>query len=500
MDYLLELKAISSQLSDTFALKEINLNLLPQEVHVIIGQNGSGKSALMKIIAGLISDYTGQVFIQGEPVIIPSLLAAKALGIFYAPQEVELFEDMTVAENLFFESINKNKLFIPINYPQLYAQAQNLLDQFEINLSSQTLVEDLSLAHKHLLQILKAYVCEARIVILDEPSAAFTDYESAILHTIIRHLQAKKVGIFFISHRLSDIDLLGNRVSIIKDGHLLATLHVDESVNEEIIYLLAGTSLSNRYPKLHFNKGDVLLKVQNLQSSDILTRISFSLHQHEILGITGLAGSGRTLLANCLFGNAPYTCEHLEVNGQLLQIKHPTEAISHLMALLPEDRNLHSILPSLDVADNIAFTALSRFSHLYHINYEMLHATVQDYLKRFNIEACMYESIHHFNPSIQQKMLLSKWIMNQAKIFILDEPTRGVDIPNKIDMYNCMNDMIKKGAGIILISSDFDEILGMCDRILILSQGQLIHEMSHKEATKELILKYAISPQPSKEA
>ena len=495
MDYLLELQANSSQLNDTFALDNIHLNLLPQEVHVIIGQNGSGKSALMKIIAGLIPHYSGQILIDGKAVTVPSLAVAKALGIFYVPQEVELFDKMSVAENLFFDYFNQKTPFTAINYPKLYSEAKDLLRQFEINISPMTLVENLSLSHKHMVQILKTYVCDARIVILDEPSAAFTDYETDILHRLIQQFKIKQVGIFLISHRLSDIHRLGDRVSIIKEGHLLATLKVDESITEDIICHLAGSPRSNRYPKLYFKKGKELLRVDNLQSSDILTNISFSLYQHEILGITGLAGSGRTLLANCLFGNAPYTCDQLVINGHSLEITHPTEAITHLMALLPEDRQADSIFPSLDIADNVAFTALSRFSRHYHIDYQLLYATVQDYLKRFNMlsSASLYDSIKHVHPSLQQKMLLSKWIMNHSKIFILDEPTRGVDVPNKIDIYNCMNDMTKKGAGILLISSDFDEILGMCDRILILSQGQLAYEMSHKEATKELILKYAIS-------
>jgi ribose transport system ATP-binding protein len=289
---------------------------------------------------------------------------------------------------------------------------------------------------------------------------------------------------------------LGDRVSIIRDGHLIATLGVNDSIEEEIILLLAGMPLSNKYPKLHFKKGKELLRVTHLKSSGILTDVSFTLHKHEVLGITGLAGSGRTLLANCLFGNTDYECQHLEINGASVDVTHPFEAISNCIAFLPEDREADGIIPSLNVADNIAFTSLRRFSSHNLINYNILLSTVKDYLTKFNVTSSNTRSRHnYYNPGHWQKMFFIKWIMNRSKIFILDEPTRGVDIVSKVDIYNCINNITKNGGGIILISSDFDEILGMCDRILVLSQGKFICEMTQKEATKEKILHYATGNQ-----
>ena len=490
--YLLEVQKLSKQLDNSFNLEDIHLNLLEQEVHIIMGANGAGKSALMKILGGIITGYSGTILLNGEPIVLSSITDAKAQGIFYVSQDIQLFDHMTIVENLFFEDFNTKYLLSCIDMNDLIFKAKEIFSEFHFTIDPMQTLSRCGLAQKHIIQILKAYVSHAKVIILDEPSAAFTDYESDILNSIITKLKSKYVGVFLISHRIEDIYKLGDRVSIIKDGHLIATLTVNDSIEEDIILLLAGVPLSSRYPKLHFKKGNAILYVSNLKSSGILTDISLCLHKHEVLGITGLAGSGRTLLANCLFGNTEYECDVLEIDGIRARIKHPSEAIAHHIALLPEDKKTDGIISSLNVADNIAFASLRRFSHLFLINYNILLATVKDYLTKLNIISS-YNAIDYYPAGPQQKMLLAKWIMNGSKIFILDEPTRGVDIPSKIDIYNCINNIVKNGGGIILISSDFDEILGMCDRILVLSQGKLVCEMTQKEATKEKILHYATS-------
>ncbi|MDF2614037.1 MAG: transporter related [Clostridia bacterium] len=491
-EYLLEVKGLSRQLGDTFKIENVDLNLLPQEVHILMGANGAGKSALVKTLSGVITGYTGEILLNQTPLKINSVDDAKSYGIFYVPQDIQLFNKMTVAENLFFENLDIKHKLTPINMNELYFKAKELFSEFQIDIDPHEKLGNYGLAQKHIIQILKAYVSHAKVIILDEPSAAFTDYESNILHSIITKLKSKYVGILLISHRIKDIYKLGDRVSIIKDGHLIATLDVNDSIEEDVILLLAGMPLANRYPKLHFKRGKELLHVRNLKSSDILTDISFTLHKHEVLGITGLAGSGRTLLANCLFGNTDYECTALEINGIKVNVTHPFEAISNSVALLPEDRESDGIIPSLNVVDNIAFTSLRRFSHFCLINYNILISTVKEYLKRFNIiSSNIYNRPNYYTNGHWQKMFFLKWIMSGSKIFILDEPTRGVDIVSKVDIYNCMNNITKNGGGIILISSDFDEILGMCDRILVLSQGKLVCEMTQKEATKEKILQYA---------
>ncbi len=489
--YLLEVQKLSKTIGTAFQLKNIYFNLKQQEVHILMGANGAGKSTLVKILSGVITGYTGTIMLNDEILTINSIEDAKALGIFYVPQDIQLFDQMSVAENLFFESLSTKHRFSPINMSEIFSRTKEVLESFQINMDPFEMLENYGLAQKHIIQILKAYVSHAKVIILDEPSAAFTDYENDILHAIITKLKQKNVGVLLISHKLDDICKLGNRVSIIKQGALLATLDVDDSIEEEIILLLAGIPLTNKYPKLHFKKGAELLRVNNLKSSGILTDISFSLHKHEVLGITGLAGSGRTLLANCLFGSANYECSQFEINGKPVSVKHPFQAILNTIALLPEDREKDGIISSLDVPDNIAFTALQRFSHKGHINYNILLSTVKEYLKRFNITSNTSNDLDHYTLGQWQKMFFIKWIMNHSKIFIADEPTRGVDIVSKVDIYNCLNNITKNGGGVILISSDFDEIIGMCDRILVLSQGKLVCELSQKEATKEKILYYA---------
>jgi len=308
---------------------------------------------------------------------------------------------------------------------------------------------------------------------------------------MIKNIQAKGTGIFYITHRLEDVFLLGSRISIIRSGRVLATKAVADCTEEEIIKLLSGQYLKDRYPKIEKQIGSTILSVQNLSFEDKLESISFDLHKGEILGITGLAGSGRSLLANCLFGAVKNVRGSFRVNGVQVKIHDPYSAITHGIALIPENRITDSIFGYLDIHDNVSVSALKRFAQSLMINSSIMMEAVRNYIDKLNISLRQEDSILNYSGGDQQKAVFAKWMMSRAKIFILDEPTRGLDIASKIDIYNYINDLVKKDVGILFISSDIEEILGICDRVAVLSGRTFVCNMSTKNITVEKIIELA---------
>ena len=353
-------------------------------------------------------------------------------------------------------------------------------------------VEKMGLAQRQIMGFCKAYISGARVVILDEPTTALTDHDAQILHTILKRMKLRGAGIFYISHKLEEIRDVGDRVSIMKQGRMLGTLDLETAGDDEIIHLMSGVVLKNRYPRLKVEKGKELLQVSGLAADTILRGIDFTLHRGEIIGITGLAGSGRTFLAKCLFGDVKKDRGTIRLNGKEVSIREPYDAISHGMALIPEDRINDAMMGSLNITTNAAISSLKRFSRFLMLNTTILHQVVAEYIEKFSLNAGDYnQKMGDYSGGSQQKIIFARWIMNRSKVFIMDEPTRSMDIPTRVDLYNTMNDLIRKGAGILFISSDIEEILGMCDRVMVLSDGRIVCDLPSEEIDKEMILEYA---------
>ncbi len=483
---LLELRNINLSLSN-FRINDISLCLYPGEVHMIMGENGSGKSMLMELISGMLQPDSGDIYFEGQLVKPKSLSFYSSKELIFVQQHSILIENLSVAENLYFHNLPyKNKCLRSIDYEKLNLQFRNLINELQLPIDTDDTVSTLGLAQKQMIEFCKAYVSEAKVVILDEPSAALTPSERELLYQIVNRIKARGAGIFYITHRIDDTMRIGDRITIIKDGSLIGTKIIKETTEEEIVHLLVGARLNERYPKMKIKKGKTLIAVTDLGFDDKLTGINFQLKEGEVLGITGLAGSGRTLLAKCLFGAVNYSGQ-ISIKGKPIRLSSPRIAIRHGIALMPENRIEDSIFRELGTNENVAFPSLHRFSKNLIINSDYMEQAVLDYINKINIPKSFAKNILAYSEGSLQKAIFAKWLMSLANIFILDEPTRGIDLASKIDIYNFINDMTKKKAGIIYISSDIDEIMGICDRVAVLSEKTLICDLPTDSTSVEEI-------------
>jgi len=483
---LLELKNISLSVSN-FKINDVSLCLYPGEVHMIMGENGSGKSMLMQMISGILQPDSGEIYFNGQLVKPKSLTFYSSHELIFIQQHSVLLENLSVAENLYFHNLPyKSKLLHSIDYEKLNHQFLELVHELNLPIDTADTVSNLGLAQKQMIEFCKAYISDAKVVILDEPSASLTPSERELLYRIVNHIKSRGAGIFYITHRIDDSMRIGDRISIIRNGELVGTKIIKESTEEEIVKLLIGSRLGERYPKINIKKGKTLLSVSDLNFEDKLKNINFQLREGEVLGITGLAGSGRTLLAKCLFGAVKYEGQ-ISVNSKPIKLSNPRVAIHSGIALMPENRYEDSIFKELDTKENVAFPSLRRFSRNSVINSDLMEQAVLDYITKINIPQMNRKNILSYSEGSLQKAIFAKWLMSRARIFILDEPTRGIDLASKIDIYNFINDMTKKKAGIIYISSDIDEIMGICDRVAVLSDQTLICDLPTNSTTVEEI-------------
>jgi ribose transport system ATP-binding protein len=486
------LKGITKIFSKEFTLENINLNLYPGEVHIITGENGSGKTAVMKIICGIEKQDSGSVFINNREISLNSIYEAKKEGILYIMQDTNLYYNLSVAENIFFDKLSGFKNLLGINYAHLFFDCQRLFDELQIKIDIFSNVQKLGLAQKQLIELAKAYVSNAKIIIFDEPSSAFTDSETEILFFIINYLKSKGISIFYISHRLDEIVRIGDRISVLLQGRLVGTKTVAKEMKRDVIKMMTGLTFDQRYPKIKSNIGKAILEAKHLSSQNILKDINFFLRKGEILGIAGLAGSGRSYLANCLFGAINDYLGDIFIFGEKKNPKTPSDAFKSGIILLPEDRIECAVYENFDALFNLTVMSLRRFVDKSLINLEMLEDTGKGYIERFSIKPeGINHPLTHYSGGNQQKLILSRLIMTRSRIFILDEPTRGIDIASKVDIYNSMNDIISKGSSILFISSEAEELLGMCDRILVMSNGKIVADLLPGKTTKEQILYFA---------
>lgn len=477
----------------TFSLNQIDLDLFPGEVHAVMGENGSGKSLLMQIVNGTSIPDSGEIYYNGKTLRVKQYASLLSKETIYVRQELALLENLTIAENLFFHNIPfKNRLFRVVDFEKLNYQLHQLILELNLPFTLDDTVRNLGLAQRQIVEFCKAYISDAKIVILDEPSGALNPKERELLYKIVEHIRQRGAGVFFITHRIDDVFAICDRITLLKNGALMGTKIVSESTQEEIIKLLSNNYIKDRYPKFVFKKGRTVLQVKNLSYEDKLKNINLNLREGEILGITGLAGSGRSLLANCLFGVTRYNGDIL-INNVLKDINNPKTAISNGIALIPENRYSESIFHSLNSDENVAFPSFKRFSKHLIINTAYLKQTVLEYILKINLTTSHISDIRTFSGGNLQKAIFAKWIMSRAKIFIIDEPTRGIDIASKIDIYNFINDLVKKNVAIIYISSDIEEIFGICDRVAVLSEKTLVCDLSIKDTSIEEIVKIATS-------
>jgi rhamnose transport system ATP-binding protein len=495
MTALLSARGISKQFAGVEVLTDIDFDLENGEVHALLGENGAGKSTLAKIIAGVHPPTTGTITLNGREVEVPSPHAAQDLGITLIHQEPISFPDLSVAENLVLGR-EKGGPLSRVPWAEMVAEARRLMDQLGVRLEVTQPMRGLSIADQQMVEIARALASDARVIIMDEPTAPLTPKEVATLFDIARKLRAEGRSIVFISHRLSEVRELCDRVTIFRDGRKVATDRTGNLSDTEIIRLMIGRAVKDYHGKGWTRAGEVALQVTGLTRSGLFRDISFTLNKGEILGLGGLVGAGRTDVARALFGIAPADSGTIAVDGRPVTIRTPSDAIDVGLAFVPEDRAVAGIFRSLSVEDNITAAIPGKIAPQGIIRRKVERRLAADYVARLRIRlASIRQPIGELSGGNQQKAILSRWLLTDPHVLILDEPTRGIDLGVKAEFYEMIGQLAADGRAILLISSEMPELLALCDRILVMSEGHLTADIPRADATEEAIMTAAVPQQ-----
>jgi ribose transport system ATP-binding protein len=496
-DVVLACRNIDKGFPGVQALDRVSLELRRGEIHALVGENGAGKSTLMKILGGVYTPDRGEIVVGNEPVHIDGPRTSIALGIGIVYQELNLVPALSIAENIFLgDEITVGRTGF-LDRPAMLAQAQAILDPLtKRSLDAGTMVRDLTIAQQQLVEIAKALHLHAKVLILDEPTAVLGQEETVILFDILRSLKDQGVSIIYISHRLDEIFQIGDRVTILRDGHTIDTLSLrDGAVNKStLIQLMVGRELGHVFKRkggLQPN-ADTVLEVTDLAVHGRCEGVSFTLKKGEILGFAGLVGAGRTDVVKAIFGETPRRSGTVRVNGKVLNAEKVSDSIRAGMGFVPEDRKREGLVLIESMKNNIALASMDRYVRCGFIRKAEQEHVVRRYVDLMNIRPPLVARLaKDFSGGNQQKMVVSKWLMNHPQILILDEPTRGIDVGAKQEIYNTIFELADSGMSILLVSSEMEEILGLCDRIIVMHEGRVTAEINRADASEELVLKRA---------
>ena len=489
--FLLKAEAVDKSFPGVHALDKVDFDLKPGEVHVLLGENGAGKSTLMKIFSGTLTKDKGRVLIQDKEVDIENPHRARNLGIGMVYQELSSVPSLSVAENIFLGRLPKRSTGT-VHWSRLFKEAKNLFDDFGVHVDPQQRVRALGMAERQLVEIAKALSINVKILLLDEPTSALSDEERERLFDIIRHLQEKGVGIIYVSHRLDEVPHIGQRVTVLRDGKNIGTLSVKQADESALIRMMVGRDLKELFPKEEVKLGREILKIQDLNVKGKLNNINLNLHEGEILGISGLMGAGRTELARALFGIDKIESGHIFINGKEVSISSPWEAIDLGIGYLTENRR-DGLVPRLHVSANITLASLIELRRLGFLHRRNEKNLSEKYIKELSIHTSgLKQKVEFLSGGNQQKVALAKWICSHSRIMIFDEPTRGIDVGSKTEVFRLMSQLAKRGVGFIMISSDIPEVMAIADRILVMCRGSITAEFNRGKTTQEDILRYAV--------
>lgn len=490
MSYL-EIKHIGKSFHGVAALKDISSCIELGEIHVVIGENGAGKSTLMKIIAGLYKQDSGTILLKGEPVSFQSPRDAIAKGISMIHQELTPIPYLTVAENVFLgrEPLTKAGL---LDQKEIVRKTQELLDEMKININPKAEMRTLSMAQVQLVEIAKAVSFNSDLLIMDEPTSAISDREIENLYDLVFRLKAQNKAIVFISHKLDEIFRVADRITVLRDGEYIGTKKRKELDKNSLIAMMIGRELKDVYEKRNCAIGEKILEVRHLSKKGKFQDISFELRRGEVLGIAGLMGAGRTEVAEAVFGFAPADEGEILVNGTPVQIRSTQDAIKNKIALVPEDRKILGLNLKDTTGFNISLSVLKNFVEHGMINQGRENASVDQAIQDFNVKVRDRKTpVVSLSGGNQQKVVIAKWMLSEPDIIILDEPTRGIDIGAKTEIYKLINRLAESGKAVLMISSELTEIIGLSDRVLVLSEGRLRGELSGHDINQMNIMKFA---------
>lgn len=498
--YILEMINITKEFPGVKALSDVSFRVKRGEIHALVGENGAGKSTLMKVLSGVYpaGTYSGQIMVNGREQHFRSIKDSEKAGIAIIYQELALIKQMNICENIFLgNEITDNGI---INWDKAFVETKKVLEEVRLDINPSTKILNLGIGQQQLVEIAKAISKHADILILDEPTAALTEAESDNLLQILMELKDKGVTCIYISHKLNEVFRIADRITVLRDGKTICTEDAKKLNEDKVISLMVGRELTERFPRKKHTPGDVVLEVNNwtvynpeIPEKKIIDNVSFYAKKGEILGIAGLMGAGRTELVMSIFGSyGSHVSGEIKLNGKKLKIKNPRDAIKAGISYLSEDRKRYGLVLMMDIKNNITISSLDKISNFTVINDNEEIKAGNNYVSDLRIKTPSVEQkAGNLSGGNQQKVVLGKWLMTEPKVLILDEPTRGIDVGAKFEIYNIMNNLVDKGVCIIMISSELPEILGMSDRILVMHEGEINGELSWEEATQEKVISYA---------
>lgn len=491
--YILEVKHLSKSFLGVVALNDISLAVCPGEVHAVIGENGAGKSTMMNIIMGDLKKDTGEIYFKGKEVNFHSPADAIATGISMIHQEISLVPTLTVAENIWLHREDAFMTGCFINKKAREKATTELLNKMGIDIRANELVSNLTVAQSQLIELARAISSNAEVVIMDEPTSSLSDKETKILFKVMQDLKTQGIAIIFITHKIEELLAVSDRVSVYRDGCYIGTRKCSETDKDSLISMIIGRDLTEQYPTFHAKIGRTLLEVEHLSGKGY-NDISFAVKAGEIIGFSGLVGAGRSEIMRGIFGIDPVESGQIKVDGQVVHIHSPKDAVKLGMAMVTEDRRDMGIIKTASVKDNISVANISQYcSKLGMVNMEKEKQAVSQMVKDLSLKTANLDLlITSLSGGNQQKAIIGRWLLTEPKILILDEPTRGIDVGAKAELYAIMGKLAEQGMAIIMVSSEMPEILGMSNRIFVIRNGQIVLECQGSEATQDLLGKHAL--------
>ena len=487
----IEMRGIDKSFGSNQVLKQAGFTLESGEVHALMGENGAGKSTLMKILTGVYTKDAGTVLVDGKEVNYKNPQEAEKAGIVFIYQELNVMFDLTVEENLFMGKEIHGKFGI-CDKKAMQKKAQEALNILGVNISPKTVMAELSVGQQQMVEICKALMADAKVIIMDEPTAALTQSETVALFKVIESLRKKGVSMVYISHRMEEIFELCDRITVLRDGSYIGVKNIPETNMNETVKMMIGREIGERYPSRNVKIGKEVLKVKELTRKGTFHDVNFSVRAGEVLGVSGLMGAGRTEIMQAIFGNLSYESGTIEINGKEVKISNPRQAMEHGIGFITEDRKTEGLMLDKSIRENISLCNLRRISKSSVISREAEKNMVAEAIKDLHIKCFgSYHECNNLSGGNQQKVVLAKWILTNPKILILDEPTRGVDIGAKKEIYSIINKLAAQGVAIIMVSSELPEVLGMSDNIMVVREGEVRGIISYEEANQERVMTLA---------
>jgi len=490
---IIKMKGIKKYFYGVKALDGVDFQVRTGEVHALIGENGAGKSTLVKILTGVYQPTAGTIILNDKPTQFPSPQVSQKAGISAIHQEATMFPDLSVMENIFMGHHIRNKSNSLLSWREMKDKTQILLNKLELDIRPDTKVRNLSIAQRHMVEIAKALSLDAKIVIMDEPTSALTLKEVEYLYKIIRKLKSEGKAIIFISHKFEEVFEIADYFTVLRDGKYIGEGAIADITVDKIVQMVIGRSLEQMYPKLEAEKGNIILKVENLSKIGVFKNISFDLHKGEILGFFGLVGAGRSEVMQTIFGINTKTSGDVFIDGKKVNITNPSDAMNHGLAYLPEDRQIQGAILAMNIRENITLPIIDKISRHIFLDRNREFEITDEYGKNIEIKASSWEQlVEDLSGGNQQKVVFAKWIATKPQILIMDEPTKGIDIATKATVHNFISELAKKGIAIILISSELPEILGMSNHVIVMHEGVITAKFTREEANSKKIIRAAI--------